>query len=317
MAQYVIRRILGMIPTFLILLLAVVAMIRLIPGTAVDIMLSSQSGARDVSRLAVEQRLGIDRPVTVQYITYAGGVLHGDLGRSLWTQRPVAETIATRTPATLEMVGLAVIVSLLISVPVGIISALRQDTALDYALRGAVILGLSVPSFALATMVLIFPALWFHWTPPLQYKPFTVDPLSNLGQMVLPALILGVGLSATVVRLMRAMMLEVLRQDYIRTAWSKGLRERSVVLEHALKNALIPVITLFGIQIAFLLSGSVVMEQIFAVPGIGRLLIEAISQRDYPVIQGVTVTVGVAVMVINLIVDLSYGFLDPRVRVHG
>jgi len=305
-----------MIPTFLILLLVVVGMIRLIPGNAVDLMLTSQSGDRDVSRLAVEHRLGIDRPVTVQYLSYAAGVLHGDLGRSLWTQRPVSEMIAGRAPATVEMVGLAVVVSMLISIPIGIISALRQDTPMDYALRSAVILGLSVPSFALATMALIFPALWFHWTPPLEYKPLTVDPLSNLGQMVLPALILGVGLSATIVRLMRAMMLEVLRQDYIRTAWSKGLRERSVVVEHALKNALIPVITLFGIQVAFLLSGSVVMEQIFAVPGVGRLLIDAISQRDYPVVQGVTVTVGIAVMAINLLVDLSYGFLDPRIRVH-
>jgi peptide/nickel transport system permease protein len=316
MLQYVIRRILGMIPTFLMLLFVVVAMIRLIPGNAVDLMITSQSGARDLSRLAVEQRLGIDRPVTIQYLTYAAGVLHGDLGRSLWTQKSVGEIIASRLPATIEMVSLALIVSLVISVPVGIISALRQDSPVDYALRSAVILGLSVPSFALATMVLIFPALWFHWTPPLDYKSLTEDPLSNLGQMLLPALILGVGLSATVVRLMRAMMLEVLRQDYIRTAWAKGLRERSVVLEHALKNALIPVITLFGIQIAFLLSGSVVMEQIFAIPGIGRLLIEAIAQRDYPIVQGVTVVVGVAVMIVNLLVDLSYGFLDPRVRVH-
>lgn len=316
MLQYVVRRILGMVPTFLVLLFVVVGMIRLIPGNAVDLMITSQSGARDLGRLAVEHRLGIDRPVTVQYLTYTAGALHGDLGRSLWTQKPVAQLIASRAPATVEMVTFAVIVSLLISIPVGIISALRQDSPVDYALRGAVILGLSIPSFALATMVLIFPALWFHWTPPLDYKPLTVDPLSNIGQMLLPALILGVGLSATVVRLMRAMMLEVLRQDYIRTAWSKGLRERSVVLEHALKNALIPVITLFGIQIAFLLSGSVVMEQIFAIPGIGRLLVEAIAQRDYPIVQGVTVVVGVAVMAINLLVDLSYGFLDPRVRVH-
>ena len=315
MLRYIVRRLLGMVPTFLVLLFVVVGMIRLIPGTAVDLMLSGQFGARDVSRLAVEHRLGIDKPLGVQYLNYTVGLLHGDLGRSLWTQKPVGAMIADHVWPTVEMVAFAVIVSLVISLPVGIVSAVRQDTVLDYSLRSFVILGLSLPSFALATMVLIFPALWFHWTPPLDYKSITADPLSNLGQMILPSLILGVGLSATIVRLTRAMMLEVLRQDYIRTAWSKGLRERSVILEHALKNALIPVVTLFGIQMAFLLSGSVIMESIFAVPGIGRLLVDAISQRDYPIIQGVTVMVGIGVMLINLAVDVSYGYLDPRVRV--
>jgi peptide/nickel transport system permease protein len=314
--QYVVRRVLGIIPTFLVLLFVVVGMVRLIPGTIVDLILTSQSGARDVSRVALEHRLGIDQPIAIQFFHYAGGLLRGDLGSSLWTQKPVAGLILSRSPATIEMVTLALIVSVFIAIPVGVISAIRQDSPLDYTLRSLVILGLSIPSFALATMVLIFPALWFHWTPPLDYKPLIVDPLSNLGQMALPSLILGVGLSATVVRLTRAMMLEVLHQDYIRTAWSKGLRERSVVLEHALKNALIPVVTLFGIQIAFLLSGSVIMESIFAVPGIGRLLVEALAQRDYPIVQGVTVIVGIGVMCVNLLVDLSYGFLDPRVRVH-
>jgi len=315
MAQYLVRRLLGMVPTAFVLLFVVVAMVRLIPGTIVDLILAGQYGARDVSRLALEQRMGLDRPLAVQFLSYAAGALHGDLGRSLWTQQPVSSLIVSRAGATIEMVLLAVVVSLVISVPIGTISALRQDSPLDYGLRGLAILGLAVPSFALATMVLIFPALWFHWTPPLEYKPLTVDPASNLGQMALPSLILGVGLSATVIRLMRAMMLEVLRQDYIRTAWSKGLQERKVVMEHAFKNALIPVITLFGIQMAFLLSGSVIMEQIFAVPGIGRLLIEAIGQRDYPIVQGVTLVVGLGVMLINLAVDVSYGLLDPRIRV--
>jgi peptide/nickel transport system permease protein len=316
MLQYIVRRLLGIVPTFFVLLFVVVAMVRLIPGTIVDLILAGQYGARDVSRIALEHRMGLDRPLTAQFLSYAAGVLHGDLGRSLWTQQPVSGLIVARAGATAEMVLFAVAVSLVISVPVGIISALRQDSAMDYGLRGLVILGLAVPNFALATMVLIFPALWFHWTPPLEYKPLNVDPASNLGQMVLPSLILGVGLSATVIRLMRAMMLEVLRQDYVRTAWAKGLQERSVVLEHALKNALIPVITLFGIQMAFLLSGSVIMEQIFAIPGIGRLLIEAIGQRDYPIVQGVTLVVGAGVMLINLAVDVSYGLLDPRIRVH-
>ena len=315
MATYAVRRLLGIVPSCVVLLFVVVGMVRLIPGTIVDLILAGQYGARDVGRVALEHRMGLDRPVTVQFLQYATGVLHGDLGRSLWTQQPVSSLIIARAGATIEMVLLAVIVSIAISVPVGTISALRQDTPLDYGLRGLAILGLAVPSFALATMLLIFPALWFHWTPPLEYKSLIADPASNLGQLALPALILGVGLSATIIRLMRATMLEVLRQDYVRTAWSKGLRERTVVLDHAFKNALIPVITLFGIQIAFLLSGSVIMEQIFAVPGIGRLLIDAIGQRDYPIVQGVTLVVGVGVMLINLMIDLSYGFIDPRIRV--
>lgn len=316
MLQYVVRRLLGMIPTLLVLLFVVVGMIRLIPGNIVDLMLQGQVGARDMTRLAVEHRMGIDRPIAVQYVSYTGGLLHGDLGRSLWTQKPVTGMILSRAGPTLEMVGFAVVISLLISVPVGVLSAVRQDSPLDYLLRSVVILGLAIPNFALATMVLIFPALWFHWTPPLDFKPFPQDPLSNIGQLTIPSIILGIGLSTVIIRLMRAMMLEVLRQDYIRTAWSKGLRERSIVMEHALKNALIPVITLFGIQMAFLLSGSVIMEQIFAVPGIGRLLIDALTQRDYPVIQGVTVVVGIGVMLINLAVDVSYGYVDPRVRLH-
>jgi len=315
MTQYIARRLLGMIPTLLVLIFVVVGMIRIIPGNIVDLMVQGQLGTKDVTRLAIEHKLGIDTPITTQYFVYVRGLLHGDLGRSLWTDQPVSQLIAQHAGATLEMVVLAIAVSLVIAIPVGIISAVRQDSALDYTLRSVVILGLAIPSFALATMLLIFPALWFHWTPPLQYKPLTVDPASNLGQMVLPALILGVGLSSTTIRLMRAMMLEVLRQDYIRTAWSKGLRERSVVLEHALKNALIPVVTLFGIQVAFLISGSVVMEQIFAIPGVGFVLLNAISQRDYPIVQGVTVVVGIGVMLINLAIDLSYGFLDPRIRV--
>jgi peptide/nickel transport system permease protein len=312
--RYIVRRLLGMLPTFLVLIFLVVAMIRFIPGNIVDLMLEGQSGAHSIDRTLLEQRLGIDKPLAVQFVQYTGGVFRGDLGHSLWNRQSVTGMLASRLPPTLEMVGLAVVISLIISIPIGALSAVRQDTALDYLLRSVSILGLSVPSFALATMVLIFPALWFHWTPPLRYQSFAQDPLANLGQLLTPAVILGIGLSASIVRLMRATMLEVLREDYIRTAWAKGLRERSIVLHHAFKNALIPVVTLFGIQMAFLLSGSVIMEQIFAVPGVGRLLLDAIGQRDYPIVQGVTVVVAIWVMLINLAVDVSYAFADPRIR---
>lgn len=314
MTRYIVRRLLGMVPTLLVLLFLVVGMIRLIPGNIVDLMLEGHYGSANANKLAVEHGLGLDRPLLVQYADYTGHVVRGDLGRSLWDHRPVTTMVINHLTPTLEMIVLAVLISLALAVPIGVISAVRQDSPLDYILRSLAILGLSVPDFALATMVIIFPALWFHWSPPLDFKPFTKSPLDNLGQMIIPALIPGVGLSASLIRLMRATMLEVLRQDFIRTAWAKGLGERSLIVHHALKNALIPVVTLFGIQLAFLLSGAVIMESIFAIPGIGRLLIDAVTQRDYPVIQGVAVMVAIGVLLINLAIDISYGYLDPRIR---
>ncbi|HZU76224.1 MAG TPA: ABC transporter permease [Dehalococcoidia bacterium] len=314
MSQYIVRRLLAMVPTMLLVLFLVVAMLRFIPGSIVDLMIEGQSGPHSVTRTLLEKRLGIDKPIVEQYVQYTVRAIHGDLGRSLWNQQSVAATITHRLPPTIELVGLAIVLSVIIAIPVGALSAVRQDSALDYLLRSITILGLSIPNFALATMALIFPALWWHWTPPLNYKTLAQDPAGNLLQIAWPVLILGLGLSASLARLMRATMLEVVREDYIRTAWSKGLRERSVVLRHAFKNALIPVVSLFGIQVAFLLSGSVIMEQIFAVPGIGSLLVNAIGQRDYPVVQGITVLVAVWVMLINLAVDVSYAYIDPRIR---
>ena len=314
MTQYIVRRLLAMVPTMLLLVFLVVAMLRFIPGSIVDLMLEGQSGPHSVSRVLLEKRLGIDKPVVVQYVDYTAKAVHGDLGNSLWSQQSVSATIAHRLPPTIELVGLAIVLSLIIAVPVGALSAIRQDSMLDYVLRSITILGLSIPNFALGTMALIFPALWWHWTPPLNYQSFIENPAGNLLQIGWPVLILGLGLSASLARLMRATMLEVVREDYIRTAWAKGLRERSVVVRHAFKNALIPVVSLFGVQVAFLISGSVIMEQIFAVPGIGSLLVNAISQRDYPVVQGVTVLVAAWVMAINLLVDISYAFIDPRIR---
>src|SRR5579884_2414637 len=215
MVRYIVRRLLGMLPTFFVLLFVVVAMIRVIPGNIVDLMLEGQYGARNINRITLEHRLGLDTPLPTQYLHYATGVLHGDLGHSLWNQRPVTEMIGQKLAPTVEMVALAVLISLVLSVPIGVISAIRQDTVLDYLLRSATILGLSVPNFALGTMLIVFPALWFHWTPPIDYKPLTEDPMSNLGQMILPSLILGVGLSAALIRMMRATMLEELRLDYV------------------------------------------------------------------------------------------------------
>ncbi len=317
MIRYLVQRLLGVAPTLFLLLLLVVVMVRMVPGDIVDIMLSEQGGARNVDREAIEKRLGIDAPLPVQYATYASGVLRGDLGRSLWDQRPVTELIFKRLPTTLEMAALAMSISIVLAIGFGVLAAMRQDTPLDYGPRSIAILGLSVPDFALGTMLLVLPTIWWHKTPPLIWHSFSENPVEHLKQVALPALVVGIRLSASVMRLTRTMMLEVLRQDYTRTAWAKGLSERVVVFRHGLKNALIPVVTLLGIELAVLISGLVIMESIFAIPGVGRLLLESISSRDYPVIQGITMIVGTLVIFVNLIIDLSYGFLDPRVRLGG
>ena len=205
-------------------------------------------------------------------------------------------------------------VGLLIALPIGIYSAVRQDTAGDYIARSFSILLLAVPSFWLGTMVVVFPSIWWGWSPSVDYVAFFASPQANLGQMLLPGIVLGAALSAVTRRLTRTMMLEVLRQDYIRTAWAKGLGERLVITRHALRNAMIPVVTLVGLQAPLLIGGAVIIEQIFVIPGMGLLLLDAVQQRDYPIITGVFLVVGVAVMTINLLVDLSYGFLDPKVR---
>lgn len=317
MTRYLIQRLLGVVPTLLLLLLLVVVMVRIVPGNIVDIMLTEQGGARNVDRQAIERRLGIDKPLPVQYVEYAGGVLRGDLGRSLWDRRPVASLIFRRLPTTLELALLAMSISVFLAIGFGVLAAMRQDTLLDYGPRSFAILGLSVPDFALGTMILVLPTIWWHKTPPLIWHTFSENPVEHLKQVALPALVVGVRLSASVMRLTRTMMLEVLRQDYTRTAWAKGLSERVVVFRHGLKNALIPVVTLLGIELAVLISGIVIMESIFAIPGVGRLLLESISSRDYPVIQGITVVVGALVILVNLGIDLSYAYLDPRVRLGG
>lgn len=314
MTRYFVQRLIGMIPTLLLLLFLVVSMVRIIPGSIVDLMLAEQGSARDVDRKAIERRLGIDAPVPIQYATYAAGVLRGDLGRSLWSQRPVFPTIMGRLPVTLEIAALAMMVSMSVALIFGVIAAIRQDTLLDYVPRSFAILGLSVPDFVIGTAVLVLPAIFFQTTVPLVWHSFSEAPVLHMIQIGIPALIVGVRLSSSVMRLTRTMMLEVQRQDYTRTAWAKGLKERAVVLRHGLKNALIPVVTLLGIELAVLLSGIVIMENIFAIPGVGRLLLESIAARDYPMVQGITLVIGTLVILVNLGVDFSYAYLDPRVR---
>ena len=317
MRAYVIRRLLLIIPTLLLLTILVFLSVRFLPGDVIDAMLGrmeyDQPGASD--REALERMLGLDVPGYVQYARWLGGILlHGSLGESLMGRGAVEEQIINRLPVTVELGLLAILIGLVIALPVGIYSAIRQDTAADYAGRSVAIIGLATPNFWLGIMVMIYPAIWWGWSPQMELIPFSEDPLGNLRMFLIPSLILGTASAAALMRLTRTMMLEVLRQDYIRTAWSKGLQERVVIIRHTIKNALIPVVTLIGLQLPILIGGSVIMENIFNLPGLGRLILVALNDRDYPLISGINLFFATAVMGANLVTDLLYAFLDPRIR---
>jgi len=314
MQAYLIRRLLALLPTLIFTSIIVFASIRLIPGDVIDLMLAQNDIATGQDRAKIEAALGLDQPVAMQYFVWITSALQGDLGRSLWQNVPVTEQLAATLPITFELGFLAMLVALSVALPIGIYSAMRQDTAGDYTARSFSLLMLALPSFWVGTLVMVFPSVWWRWSPDLVYTPFFEDPLTNLSHMMVPAIILGLGMSAVTMRMTRTMMLEVMRQDYIRTARAKGLGERLVIVRHALRNGLIPVVTLIGLQAPLLIGGAVILEQIFVVPGMGLLLLEAVFQRDYPVVSGVFLVVGVAILFINLLVDLSYGLLDPKVR---
>jgi peptide/nickel transport system permease protein len=310
--RYVAKRLLIAIPSLLIASLIVFTLPRLIPGDAVQLMLAEKAYAKDIAELRA--KLGLDRPLYVQYFEWAGRAVRGDLGESLWTRRPVLQEIGQRLPITLTLAGLALTFALAIAIPVGVISAARQDTLADLVARSAAILGLSVPGFWLATLLIVLPAIWWGWRPVGDFVEFSRDPAGYVRQMLLPAAILGIAASAALMRLTRGMLLEVLRQDYVRTAKAKGLAERGVVLKHGLRNAIIPVVTLLGTQLPQIIGGTVIIEQVFGLPGMSRFLFDAINQRDYPVIQGVNLLVVSTVVTVNLGIDALYAVLDPRIR---
>ncbi len=317
MRAYIIRRLLLMIPTLFILTVLVFLAVRFIPGDIIDLMLGQMQYQYDdtFDREALERMLGLDLPAYVQYGRWLGDILlRGTLGASMVGVIPIEERIMARLPVTIELGVLAIVIGLVIAIPVGIYSAIRQDTAADYTGRAAAIIGLATPNFWLALMVMIYPSIWWGWVPPMKWVPFAEDPLGNLRVFIIPSLILGTAGAAGTMRLMRTTMLEVLRQDYVRTAWAKGLKERTVIVGHALKNALIPVVTLIGLQLPLLVGGSVIIENIFNLPGLGRLFLNALNSRDYPVVSGLNLVFGVAVLGSNLLVDLIYPYLDPRVR---
>ena len=321
MRAYVIRRILLVIPTLFIVTVLVFLSVRFIPGDIIDVMTArmtaTQSGTIDEE--ALKRRLGLDKPVYAQYAKWIGDiVLRGTLGRSLYSgslgSATVEQKLAGRVGVTVELGLLAILTGVIIAVPIGIYSAIRQYTLADYAGRAVAIFGLATPNFWLGLMVMIYPAIWWGWTPPLTHVRFTEDPWANLGMLIIPAVILGTYLAASTMRMTRTMMLEVLRQDYVRTAWAKGVGERTVVLSHAVKNALIPVVTLVALQLPIIAGGSVIIENIFNLPGLGSLMLSALNARDYPVVSGVNLLFASVVVVINLGTDLTYALLDPRVR---
>ena len=332
MRAYTIRRLLLIVPTLFVLTILVFLSVRFLPGDVIGAMQSRMEqagGDAEIDRVAVERILGLDVPVHVQYGRWIGvlptpdfvtneshfnGLLQGTLGESLMSPFTIEEKIVGRLPVTIQLGVMAIVIGLAIALPVGIYSAIRQDTAADYAGRSIAIIGLATPNFWLGIMVMIYPTLWWGWTPPMELVALTEDPLGNLGVFIVPSLILGTASAAATMRMTRTMMLEVLRQDYIRTAWSKGLRERVVVMRHAVKNALIPVVTLIGLQLPILIGGSVIMENIFNLPGLGRLLLTALDVRDYPVVSGINLFFATAVVLFNLLIDLLYSWLDPRVR---
>jgi len=328
MSSYIIRRLLLIISTLFLVTIIVFLSVRFIPGSLVELMVSDRYRESTTSReemiTAVREQLGLDVPVWKQYLRWLGvypqkdgtfsGVFENNLGKSLWSQRPILGEITQRIPISLELGIIAIVTALLVAFPIGIYSAIRQDTTGDYLGRSFAILCIAVPGFWLATMTFVFPAKWWHWTPPVIYYPITQDFWANIRQFLIPGILMGMSMSGTTMRMTRTMMLEVLRQDYIRTAWAKGLRERAIVVRHALKNALIPVVTIIGLQLPILIGGSVIMEQIFVLPGMGRLMLDSLSSRDYPVVSGVNLVVATVILAANLLVDLTYAWLDPRIR---
>ncbi|HEX9420560.1 MAG TPA: ABC transporter permease, partial [Methylomirabilota bacterium] len=311
---YVIRRLLLSVPVLLLSSLIVFGLMRVMPGDALTALMgeSGNVSAKDLQKLRVE--LGLDRPYVEQYGIWLWQMVSLNPGYSIFTNEPIPVALKKAIPVTLELAALAIVLGLIIAIPVGVLSATRQDTTSDYVGRVVAVSGLSIPDFWLGTLVITFAAIWFHWIPPIGYVSLWESPWRNLQQFLLPAGILGFRLSAATMRMTRSTVLEVLREDYVRTAWAKGLAGRIVVYKHALKNALIPVITIVGGQLGVLLAGTVVVETIFALPGMGRLTVEAILYRDYPIVQTNVMLVAATLVALNLVVDLAYAWLDPRIR---
>ena len=314
MRTYVTRRILHGLLVLWLVSLVIFSLVRILPGDAVIMQLDQAAAPTPEALTRARQELGLERTFLAQYRTWVTGAVQGDLGRSLVTRRPVTQELLKRINLTSHLAVMSVVVALLIAIPIGVLSAVKQDTMSDYVGRLFAILGLSLPDFWLATVVITFLAIWFQWIPPIGFAPLWVDPVRCLSQLLIPAVIIGARLAAVSMRMTRSSLLEVLGQDYIRTARAKGVRERAVVVRHALKNAFIPVVTVVGQQFSVLLGGTVIVEFIFLQPGVGSLILDAVLLRDYTLIQGAVLFFAAVIVAMNLLVDLSYAWLDPRIR---
>ncbi len=315
MQRYVIRRLLLIIPTLLGVSFVVFILIRSVPGDITALIGGAYGAADPATKAAIEKQFGLDANIPEQYVKWLGHVSHADFGTSILSGRTVTSELKNRLPVTLELGLLALLFSLLIAVPIGVVSAVRQDSIADYLGRSFAIGLLAIPGFWVATMLITLAGTHFIWgVPPAKYIGLTQNPISNIKLMMMPAFVLGAGLSGGVMRFTRSSMLEVLRQDYIRTAWSKGLHERVIITRHAMRNALIPVMTVVGLQLPILVGGAVIIEQIYSLPGVGQYYIAAVGQHDYPVIEGINLVVAVVVVFTNLGVDLLYSVVDPRIR---
>jgi peptide/nickel transport system permease protein len=315
MMTYAIKRLLLMIPTLLGVATLIFFMLRVVPGDIVEIRLRGDSGS--VPREVIDrerERLGLNKPLPVQFADWIAGLVTLDLGVSMWTERPVTTEIGIRLGLSLQIAVMGAVIAVLIAIPLGTISALFRDTWIDYVVRVITIGGLAVPSFWLGMVIILALLSVLSWAPPVMYTPFYKDPVANLAQLIWPALAVGYRYSAVVARMVRSSLLEIMREDYIRTARAKGVFERMVVFRHAMGNALLPAITLIGLEFAFLMGGLVVTEQVFNLNGVGRLFVEAVARNDFTLIQGLVMLIAVMFVVVNLLVDLTYGFLDPRIR---
>ena len=314
MQRYIASRLILMVPTIIVLTVVTFGLLRIMPG---DFVVAQMSEARGVDAKQAEiyrHELGLDAPAVTQYFRWMSGIVRGDWGKSFWQNKPVLDVIRAALPLSTELGGIAIVIGLLIAIPVGVISAVFQDSPLDYFARSVSILGISVPNFFLGLLFIIYGAAWFGWFPPQGRHDLFRDPLANLQQVLPGAIVLGAAQSGQIMRILRTTMLETLREDYIRTARAKGLTEMKVVFRHAFRNALIPVVTILGFQIATIVGGSVVVESVFGINGIGRTYIDAVTQRDYPLVQGIALILVMVTLVTNLLVDLSYSWLDPRIR---
>jgi peptide/nickel transport system permease protein len=313
--RYTVNRLLLMIPTLIGVAILVFFMLRIVPGDVVEVKLRGDGGAVTQETIEMERRrLGLDKPLAEQFADWMAGLAVLDLGKSMWTDRPVVDEIGLRLELSLQVAIMATIFVVLFAIPMGTIAALKRDTWIDYVVRVVTIGGLSVPSFWLGMLLMVGLLALFQWLPPITYTPLYVDPIANLSQLIWPAIAVGYRYAAVVARMVRSSLLEVLQEDYIRTARAKGVWEKLVISRHALRNALLPAITVVGLEFAFLIGGLVVTEQVFNLNGIGKLFVQSVSRNDFVMIQGLVMVIAAFYMLVNLVVDMLYAILDPRIR---